>query len=77
VAFVALAGLLGPLPPSYTEAALLARKRRSTSLAAFFDIFVQRLAELFVRAAEKYCLPAASPATLPMGHKPATTLSPH
>jgi type VI secretion system protein ImpH len=58
VAFVALAGPLGPLPPSYTEAALLARKRRSPSLAAFFDIFVQRLAELFVRAAEKYRLPA-------------------
>jgi type VI secretion system protein ImpH len=58
VAFVALAGPLGPLPPSYTEAALLARKRRSFSLAAFFDIFVQRLAELFVRAAEKYRLPA-------------------
>jgi type VI secretion system protein ImpH len=58
VAFVALAGPLGPLPPNYTEAALLARKRRSPSLAAFFDIFVQRLAELFVRAAEKYRLPA-------------------
>jgi type VI secretion system protein ImpH len=58
VAFVALAGPLGPLPPSYTEAALLARKRRSPSLAAFLDIFVQRLGELFVRAAEKYRLPA-------------------
>jgi len=58
VAFVALAGPLGPLPPSYVEAALLARKRRSASLAAFFDIFVQRLGELFARAAEKYRLPA-------------------
>jgi type VI secretion system protein ImpH len=58
VAFVALAGPLGPLPPNYTEAALLARKRRSSSLAAFFDIFVQRLAELFVRVSEKYRLHA-------------------
>jgi type VI secretion system protein ImpH len=58
VAFVALAGPLGPLPPSYTDAALQARKRRSSSLAAFFDIFVQRFAQLFVRTAEKYRLPA-------------------
>jgi type VI secretion system protein ImpH len=58
VAFVGLAAPLGPLPPSYTETALLARKHRSHSLAAFFDIFVQRFANLFVRAGEKYRLAA-------------------
>jgi type VI secretion system protein ImpH len=58
VAFIGLAGPLGPLPPLYTEVALLARKRRARSFAAFLDIFVQRFAELFVRAAEKYRLPA-------------------
>jgi type VI secretion system protein ImpH len=57
-AFVGLIGPLGPLPPSYTETALLAGKRRSPSLAAFLDIFVHRLAALFVRGTEKYRLPA-------------------
>jgi type VI secretion system protein ImpH len=58
IAFVGLTGPLGVLPPPYTETALLARKRRSHSLTAFLDMFVQRCAELFVRAAEKYRLPA-------------------
>jgi type VI secretion system protein ImpH len=58
IAFVGLTGPLGALPPPYTEAALLARKRRSHSLTAFLDMFVQRCAELFVRTAEKYRLPA-------------------
>ena len=58
IAFVGLTGPLGVLPPPYTETALLAHKRRSHSLTAFLDMFVQRCAELFVRAAEKYRLPA-------------------
>jgi type VI secretion system protein ImpH len=58
IAFVGLTGPMGALPPPYTETALLARKRRSHSLTAFLDMFVQRCAELFVRAAEKYRLPA-------------------
>jgi type VI secretion system protein ImpH len=56
LAFLGLVGPLGPLPPPYTETALLARRRRAHSLTAFFDIFVQRFATLFVRAASKYRL---------------------
>ncbi len=57
-AFVGLAGLLGPLPPFYTEMVLREGKRRSFALRAFLDIFVNRIVALFVRADEKYRLPA-------------------
>lgn len=55
--FVGLVGPFGPLPPAYTEIALREDRRRNGGLRAFFDIFVGRLASLFVRAHEKYRLP--------------------
>ncbi|RYB01604.1 type VI secretion system baseplate subunit TssG [Lichenibacterium ramalinae] len=58
-AFVGLVGTLGPLPHFYTEAVLREEKRRSGALRGFLDVFVGRLASLFVRAHEKYRLPAA------------------
>lgn len=58
LAFVGLIGPLGPLPPAYTEIAVHARKSRNFALPAFFDVFLSRVAGLFVRAAEKYRLPA-------------------
>lgn len=58
-AFVGLVGPLGPLPPFYTETALRERKRRSHALRAFLDLFLGRLVALFLRAFEKYRMPAA------------------
>ncbi len=58
-AFVGLVGTLGPLPHFYTEAVLREEKRRSFALRGFLDVFVGRLVSLFVRAHEKYRLPAA------------------
>jgi type VI secretion system protein ImpH len=57
-AMVGILGPTGPMPPSYTEAALAARKRRSPSLAAFLNIFVHRCVLLLKRSIEKYRLPA-------------------
>lgn len=52
-----LVGALGALPPAYTQAVLEENKRRSRSLAAFLDLFAERLLQLFVAASEKYRLP--------------------
>ena len=57
-AFVGLVGLLGPLPPFYTEVALREKKRRSHALRSFLDVFLNRLVSLFVRSHEKYRLPS-------------------
>ncbi len=57
-AFVGLVGLIGPLPPFYTETALREKKRRSHALRGFLDIFLKRIVALFVGAHEKYRLPS-------------------
>ncbi|MFP7674522.1 type VI secretion system baseplate subunit TssG [Marivita sp. S0852] len=49
-------GPLSPLPPAYGELASRARRRRSGGLAAFVDIFTDRLTHLFAAATEKYDL---------------------
>lgn len=53
-----LAGPLSPLPPAYTELAARDQRRRAGGLSAFLDLFSDRLAWLFVEAAEKYSLAA-------------------
>jgi type VI secretion system protein ImpH len=57
IAFVGLAGLLGPLPPFYTEMVLREGRRRSFALRGFLDLFVNRIVALFMRTDEKYRLP--------------------
>ncbi len=54
-----MAGLLGPLgamPPSYNELVIREERNRAHGLSSFFDLFTNRLAELFVDASEKYRL---------------------
>ncbi|KQP34015.1 hypothetical protein ASF27_00065 [Methylobacterium sp. Leaf102] len=58
IAFVGLAGPLGPLPPIYTEVALKERKARNLGFAAFLDVFVARITTAFLDTSEKYRLPA-------------------
>ncbi|MDO5528028.1 MAG: type VI secretion system baseplate subunit TssG [Paracoccus sp. (in: a-proteobacteria)] len=51
-------GPLSPLPPGYVEIAASQRRRRAGGMAAFLDLFTDRLTWLFVGAAEKYDLAA-------------------
>lgn len=51
-------GPLSPLPPGYTEIAAGQRRRRAGGMAAFLDLFTDRLTGLFVAAAGKYDLAA-------------------
>lgn len=51
---MALLGPLSPLPPAYGEIAARARRRRAGGLAAFADVFTDRLTHLFVAAVECY-----------------------
>lgn len=53
----ALAGLTGPLgsmPANYNELIMREERNKSKGLAAFFDLFSARMAELFADASEKY-----------------------
>ena len=54
VRFLGLIGPLGVLPDSYTELAVDRRAFGDHSFAAFFDIFHQRLVQLFYGAWEKH-----------------------
>lgn len=52
-----LAGLTGPLgsmPGHYNELIMREERNKSKGLAAFFDLFSARMAELFADASEKY-----------------------
>lgn len=54
-------GLIGPvaaLPSSYTDASIAERKRRSSSLFDFFELFARQLRDMFVDAHRKYRLPS-------------------
>jgi type VI secretion system protein ImpH len=54
-------GLIGPvpaLPVNYTHNAVMERKRRSSSLFDFLELFAQELRNLFVTAHRKYRLPS-------------------
>ncbi|MDO5611860.1 MAG: type VI secretion system baseplate subunit TssG [Paracoccus sp. (in: a-proteobacteria)] len=51
-------GPLSPLPPGYIEIAATQRRRRAGGMAAFLDLFTDRLTGLFVAAAGKYDLAA-------------------
>ena len=53
-AFLGLTGPLGVLPQVFSELVVGAERARNRSVAAFHDLFVHRLASLFVRAAGKY-----------------------
>lgn len=54
-------GMIGPvpaLPANYTHAAIIERKRRSSSLFEFLELFAQELRSFFVTAHRKYRLPS-------------------
>jgi type VI secretion system protein ImpH len=54
-------GLIGPvpaLPVNYTHSAVMERKRRSSSLFDFLELFAQELRILFTTAHRKYRLPS-------------------
>jgi type VI secretion system protein ImpH len=54
-------GMIGPvpaLPANYTHAAIIERKRRSTSLFDFLELFAEELRSFFVTAHRKYRLPS-------------------
>jgi type VI secretion system protein ImpH len=54
-------GMVGPvpaLPANYTHAAIIERKRRSSSLFDFLELFAQELRSYFVTAHRKYRLPS-------------------
>ena len=54
IGFLGLTGPLGVLPQFYAEAVIRANRMRNRAMAAFLDLFNQRLATLFLRASEKY-----------------------
>ncbi len=54
-------GLIGPvpsLPVNYTHSAVMERKRRSSSLFDFLELFAKELRNLFTAAHRKYRLPS-------------------
>lgn len=55
-ALAGLAGPLGSLPPAYNELVMREERNKSSSLAAFLQLFGARMDELFVDACEKYRL---------------------
>lgn len=59
VNLMGLTGPMGVLPQHYTEMLIRSIRDKSLSLRDFFDLFNHRLVSLFVRAWEKYRLPAA------------------
>ena len=69
-AFLGLTGPLGVLPQMFSELVIRAERSRNQSLGAFHDIFVRRLASLFVRAAAKYRHPALVQADRVVGTDP-------
>lgn len=56
--YLGLIGPVGALPASYTDAAIAERKRRSSSLFDFLELFAGELRDLFVDAHRKYRLPS-------------------
>lgn len=56
--YLGLLGPVGALPSSYTDAAIAERKRRSSSLFDFFELFAGQLRDMFVEAHRKYRLPS-------------------
>lgn len=53
-AFLGLTGPLGVLPQVFSEVVIRADRARNRSIGAFHDLFVHRLASLFLRASGKY-----------------------
>lgn len=68
--FMGMTGPMGVLPQHYTELLLRDLRNRSTALRDFLDLFNHRAASLFVRAWEKYRLPAAYERYGAGGHDP-------
>lgn len=69
-AFLGLTGPLGVLPQVFSELVIRAERARNYSLGAFHDMFVHRLASLFLRAAGKYRHPALVQADQGAGQDP-------
>lgn len=59
VAFMGLTGRSGVLPYCYSEFIVSRQRSKDHALAAFFDIFNNRIVALFYRAWEKYRIPVA------------------
>ncbi|WP_119459032.1 type VI secretion system baseplate subunit TssG [Rhodospirillaceae bacterium SYSU D60014] len=58
VSFMGLTGPMGVLPQHYTEMLIRSIRDKSVAIRDFFDLFNHRIISLFVRAWEKYRLPA-------------------
>ena len=54
VNFLGIAGVLGPLPPPFTEMILEQQGRKKGALSAFLDLFNHRLLSIFYRARKKF-----------------------
>lgn len=57
--FLGLTGASGVLPLHYTDTVIQATRRKNLALRDFLDVFNHRAIELFLRAWQKYRLPAA------------------
>lgn len=68
--FLGLTGPLGVLPQVFSELVIRAERARNRSVAGFHDVFVHRLASLFLRAAGKYRHPALVQADRGQGDDP-------
>ncbi len=69
-AFLGLTGPLGVLPQVFSELVIRADRMRNRSVSAFHDIFVHRLASLFLRASGKYRHPVLVQADRSRGRDP-------
>lgn len=69
-AFLGLTGPLGVLPQVFSEWVIRADRARNRSVSAFHDLFVHRLASLFLRAAGKYRHPVLVQADYGRGRDP-------
>ena len=69
-AYLGLTGPMGVLPQVFSELVIRADRMRNRSVSAFHDIFVHRLASLFLRAAGKYRHPVLVQADRSRGGDP-------
>jgi len=73
-AFLGLTGPMGVLPQAFSELVIRADRMRNRSVSAFHDVFVHRLASLFLRAAGKYRHPVLVQADRSRGDDPVSAV---